>query len=480
MTVSVSGAIDALVAANQAAPARIVTAAFPFVPAELGLPHFASTYLPADTLNRVYRFLGYRSALVGGTDVHSIQVSRDGKTRAGADSLCEEFDRAYRRAFDSFRVHYDLYLRTDDEAHTRLTHAALRRLEIDANISPRPTNQLRCTQCDAAPPERLTRQPNGPAVCPWCGSDALTTEQATHLFVDLERLRATIVGDVALHSGARRWIDNILAAPLEPWCITRDNRVGMDLHRPIAGKSLYIWFESLVGYATLAQGLEDRGFPAAQAEFRHFFGKNILYHHGILWPVIARAALGIDNRSQACMRGFADSDCRWADAYRTDPALRLYTLLKVPDDGSDFRLAEAEFREFRRKIWTNKIENLLKRLALCEIEPRGPLEPDPSWQEAVDRTMMRISALADAGAVRRIAEETLRFVRYTGSLCVDRGILWSDQASQRGRAFGMRRLCLALLNLVTPGIGDGQFAPDDRTFLAGAGGRIDTAQRVGP
>jgi methionyl-tRNA synthetase len=458
MTAAAPGSvIGALAAANQAAPARIVTAAFPFVPAELGLAHFASTYLPADTLNRVYRFLGYRSALVGGTDVHSIQVSRDGKTRAGAQALCEQFDLAYRRAFETFRVDYDCYLRTDDEAHVRLTHAALRRLEAAGSIHELPIEQLRCAGCDAAPPARLTRRPEGPQACPWCGSEALNTERAQHLFVDLESQREVIVGAVALDGGPRRWIDDILSRPLEAWCITRDNRVGMELHRPIAGKSLYIWFESLVGYTTLAQMLEQRGFPSAEAEFRHFFGKNILYHHGILWPVVARAGLGIANRSQACMRGFADSDCRWAEAHWSDPALRLYTLLKVPDDGGDFRLVESEFLEFRRKIWTNKIENLLKRLALCAIDAEAPA--DPAWQAAVDETMLKLSRYAEAGEVRRIAEEILRFVRSTGGFCVERGLLWSDQPAQRGLAFAIRRFCLTLLGLVAPGIGEARISP---------------------
>jgi methionyl-tRNA synthetase len=467
-------AVSALVEANRTGPPQIVTAAFPFVPAELGLQHFASTYLPADTLNRVYKFLGYRSALGGGTDVHSsIQVSRDGRTRAGADRLCDAFDLIYRRAFESFNVAYDVYLRTDEEAHVWLTHAALGRLEADGGIHEGPGKQLRCAACNAAPPARLTHRIGQPPACPWCCSEVLRKEQVMHLFLDLERLRGAIEGALVLDGGARRWIADILAKPLVPWCVTRDNDVGIPLHRKLPGKSIYLWFESLVGYATLARALEARGFASAEAEFRHFFGKNILYHHGILWPAIGRAGLRIENRAHACLRGFAESDCGWAQRHWGDPALRLYTLLKVPDDGRDFRLVEADYLKFRSGIVNNKIRNLMQRLALRESKPEKPFEPDPEWWAATEDTITMVARFAERGEVRRIAEEILRHVRQMGSLSVRRGLFWSEAASDRRLAWGIRRFCLALLNLLAPGLRCDGETGSDQAFLAGPARRID-------
>lgn len=466
-----AGALRDLAAARRQARPRVVTAAFPFVPARLGLAHFASTYLPADTLNRAMRFLGGRSALVGATDVHSIQVSRDGRTRDGAATLCDRFDAAYRAQFAAWRIAYDAYLRTDAPAHLVTTHRALRRLEEAGHLSEGTQHQLRCRGCDARPPPRLTRPQAAIATsgaaqvptCPWCGSTAIEEEDAPHLFLALEPLRRRIAGRVAFDAGPGRWLADILARPLEPWCATRDNAVGLPLHRPMPGKSLYLWFDSLVGYATLAETLAAQGFPANEAEFAHLFGKNIVFHHGVLWPTIAEAGLGLAAPMRAGVRGFATGDTDWADALEGDPALRLYALTKVPDDGGDFRLIESEFAAFRRRIWRNKIANLMHRLALREAGPSGepslpptgssPVPIPEAWARETLATVEAIARDADALAARGIAEAVLAHLRAAGRFAVETGLLWSDGPRDRALAGLIRRQCLALLDLPAPGAG---------------------------
>lgn len=464
-----AGALRDLAAARRLARPRIVTAAFPFVPARLELAHFASTYLPADTLNRAIRFLGGRSALVGATDVHSIQVSRDGRTRDGAAALCDRADAVYRAQFAAWRIAYDAYLRTDAPAHLATTHRVLRRLEAAGHLIEGTRRQLRCRGCDARPPPRLTRPQAAPATavaahapaCPWCGSTAIEDEDAPHLFLALEPLRRRIAGRVAFAPGPGRWLADILARPLEPWCATRDNAVGLPMHRPMPGKSLYLWFESLVGYATLAEALAAQGFPTADAEFVHHFGKNIVFHHGVLWPAIAEAGLGLAAPIRAGVRGFAAGDTEWADGLEGDPALRLYALTKVPDDGSDFRLIETEFASFRRTIWRNKIGNLMQRLVLCEAGPAGapalqspgsaPAPVPEAWVRETLATATAIGRHADALAARGIAVAVLAHLRAAGRFAVESGLLWSNAPADRALAGLIRRQCLGLLEIAAPG-----------------------------
>lgn len=49
----------------------VVTSAFPFVPADLNLAHFSSTYVPADVAYRYLKCFKYNVIQVNATDVHS-------------------------------------------------------------------------------------------------------------------------------------------------------------------------------------------------------------------------------------------------------------------------------------------------------------------------------------------------------------------------------------------------------------------------
>lgn len=161
------------------------------------------------------------------TDVHSIQISRDGKTRAGAEPLCSESDGRYPAAFRKLAIDLDAYMRTDEPDHVAMTHRALARLEQSGHLQWRESFQLRCRDCGAVPPARLAQVEEGGAQCPWCRSSDLHEEQAEHLMLDLEPLRELIEDFPAMAQGPGRQVAAILAEPLKPRCVTRDHGVGM-------------------------------------------------------------------------------------------------------------------------------------------------------------------------------------------------------------------------------------------------------------
>lgn len=431
-------------------PPQLVTAAFPFVPATLGLAHFASTYLPADLLHRTTRFLGGQSALVSATDVHSIQVSTNGRTREGADKICNEYDQIYRKTFSDAAITFDAYLRTDAAEHQIMTHRALSALDDSGHLIFRPCEQLRCADCGAAPPPRLARLPAGDLKCPWCHSESVLNERADHLFLDLEALRSVIERGIKLPDGAARWVAAILREPLVPWCATRDNEVGMSLHRPMPGKSLYLWFESLVGYATLLAEVVPDARRAPLFRLRHFFGKNIIYHHAVLWPAIARGALNIENPIEGHVRGFALNDCSWAEGKLDSPALRAFTLSKVPDSGADFSLLNDEYHRFESKVWHDKFHGMLRRLALKSEPATLDLAVDDRWLESISITLDRLQLSARAGRTWEIAHEVTRFLRFAGSFCYEKDLYRGTSASDRQMAYVVHAVCQAFMQLLAP------------------------------
>ncbi|MEW7009921.1 class I tRNA ligase family protein [Lentilitoribacter sp. EG35] len=437
---------------NQAAASapQLVSAAFPFVPAQLSLIHFASTYLPADLLHRTFSFLGGRSALICATDVHSIQVSRDGRTRAGADAICKKFHSSYQSAFNAFSIQFNAYIRTDVDNHVAKTQSALLLLENSGFLLEASVPQLRCQSCKASPPKRLAQIKTRQLVCPWCGATELEWEASTHLMIDLESVRDTIVGGVHISGHMRNWVNSILSQPLAPWCATRDNEVGLPLHRDIPGKSLYLWFESLVGYATMMDHLATAGFAAKNVRLRHVIGKNIVYHHAILWPVIARCGLQIVNPLEVVVRGFALDSCEWADHQFDDPALRMFVLTKAPDSGADFRLQEQEFKVFSNKIWSNKIENFFERLSKIAKPPSGVVKLNSQWCNETIRTLDLLKNAVDQGATREITETILAYLRYCGKFAVQTGLFWSQDKHDHEAAFVVGQFAVNMLALTSP------------------------------
>ncbi len=432
-------------------PVQVVTAAFPFVPARIGLPHFASTYLPADTQARLTRLLGGRAVLVGGTDVHSITLSRDGKTRAGIEEACAQWDDEYRRAYAQWQVRFDAYLRTDDQDHKETTHEALRRLEEQGALVEAATSVLICDDCGAAPPPRMTRSADGQDCCPWCGSTTLRQQQRSHLFLDLEQFRPAIEGTLALEKAPSRWLSGVLEHSLDRWCLTRDNLVGMDLHRNYPGRSLYLWFDSLAGYVTLARRLGLGQSSEDEFEFRHVFGKNIIFHHGIIWPVILRRGFGMGARISGHVRGFVMGQADWVDDATDMAALRLFVLFKTPDTISDCTLPSAEFLQFKKRVVENKVLNLLSRLGLAA--QRGPAEPviDLRWEALVADALNDIDVAVQRGCVQAATRRIIALIRECGGYAVDRGLLWNEDPGARWQAAEMRRIILAFLGALSPG-----------------------------
>lgn len=429
---------------------QLVTAAFPFVPAVLGLEHFASTYLPADLLHRATRFLGGSSRLGSATDVHSVQVSSDGKSRAGADELCDAYDCEYRRHFTLFGVEFDVFFRTDDQRHVSLTHAALRRLDEVGHLIEGKATEWRCGGCDARPPDRLLKSSDGGVICPWCEAALLERVTSNHLLLDLEPMRPDIETGVVMALPEMRRRAEILKEPLGRWCVTRNQEVGMPMHVPRPGQSLYLWFESLVGYRSLLDACDWPEPEREAARLRHFFGKNIFYHHAILWPAIARHGLSTSNPIEALVRGFARGNCGWAAAHYEDPALRPFALLRVPDRSDDFQLDEREFTLFRKRIWHNKYMNLLHRLSLNARAPDGPLPMPRQWLDAAHGCFANMLAAATNGHSRALAHEIDSFLRFNGRYCVQHAIPWSDDPDLQRQAWVVRASCASLLLLLSP------------------------------
>lgn len=421
----------------------IVTAAFPFVPAVLGTAHAASTYVPADVTARLLRMLGRRAALASAMDVHSVQLSRDGIGRDGVEQACDAAEARYRAFFSAWGVTLDLWFRTDASDHVERTRATFARLaEANALLELERAVEL-CSGCGAAVPPRLAVA----GTCPWCGG-APATAGRPHFHLAVEPRRDAVAASSSrLPGAARGWLSGLLGAPLAPWCLTRDNRVGIGFEE--GPRSLYIWFDSLVGYLTIRARL---GADFDRAEMLQFFGKNILYHHAAIQPALL-AALGETLDWRASVRGFLGTPIELAGGgVGARDARRLYLIFKTFDAPRDFQLSEAECTAFVRERVIGRLGNLLRR---CGLQAqRGPIDAGEGRAligariAALQPVLERHAALGEPRlALLAVLDEAKRLTAEGQS---ERWLI-DDSDTARGKAAGALAL---LLTLLTP------FAPD--------------------
>lgn len=323
----------------------LLTAAFPFVPAELNVAHFASTYVPADISRRLLSALGEDVLLVSATDYHSIYASRDGKSPDAA--LCERYHRAYLALFQRMGICFDCYFTTEDPAHKERVQDTFLHLQKEGLIVRASAADQVCSGCGCFLPRRFSEE-NGEQRCRFCGGKCIETREMPHYFLKLSGTEAQLRDFAATlrQRDVRNAVLRYASDGLSDWDITRYNTLGVPVPSD-EEQSFYIWFDSLVGYRSLCA---DCGEPPRQTV--HFIGKNIVYYHSAVWQLLARRLFGPETDVQLSARGFlnlqqTDGSLLNLEALtaRCSPdVVRFYLAFKVKDNVRDYAFSEQDLR----------------------------------------------------------------------------------------------------------------------------------------
>ncbi|MDR0959386.1 MAG: methionine--tRNA ligase [Propionibacteriaceae bacterium] len=311
----------------------LAAVAWPYANGPRHIGHVSGFGVPSDVFSRYMRMAGHDVLMVSGTDEHgtAIQVQAD-KEGLTPQQTADKYHRVIAEDLTGLGLSYDLYTRTTTCNHARVVQELFRALHANGYVVPH-------TQLGAISPStgRTLADRYIEGTCPICGYEAARGDQCDncgnqldpidlinprsringetpkfveteHFFLDLPSLAEALSAWLATR---RDWRPNVmnfslqLLKDLKQRPITRDLdwgiRIPLDGWRDNPMKSIYVWFDAVIGYLSASiEWASRKGEPEAwrqwwqnpEALSYYFMGKDNITFHSVIWPGILLGANG--------------------------------------------------------------------------------------------------------------------------------------------------------------------------------------------
>ncbi|GAB2455360.1 methionine--tRNA ligase [Jatrophihabitans fulvus] len=314
---------------------HILTAvAWPYANGPRHIGHVAGFGVPSDIFSRYQRMAGNQVLMVSGTDEHGtpIQVQADNEG-VSARELADRNALVIAKDLQQLGLSYDLFTRTTTANHYAVAQEIFLGLLKNGYVFPQ-------TQLGAISPSTGRTLPDRyiEGECPICHYPSARGDQCdncgnqldpadlinprsringeTPKFVEIEQLMLDLpaFGEVLAEWLKKQdhWRPNVqrfslnLLDDLKPRSYTRDLEWGipvpLDGWRDRPEKSIYVWFDAVVGYLSASiQWAQLRGEPEAwrawwqsdDARAYYFMGKDNIVFHAEIWPAMLMGYSGI-------------------------------------------------------------------------------------------------------------------------------------------------------------------------------------------
>jgi methionyl-tRNA synthetase len=299
-----------------------VTAALIYANGPIHIGHLAGCYLPADIYVRYLRLKKQDVIFVSGTDEHGVPITikaqKEGKT---PQQVVDHYYKEIKASFEEFGISFDIYGRTSDPAHHRMSQDFFLKLYEDGKFVEEVTEQYFDEAADQFLADRYItgdcpkcQQPGAYGdQCEKCGSTLSPTEllnpkstlsgaspilkETKNWFLPLDQWQGELEKYVNSHP---EWKSNVsgqvkswLQDGLRPRAMTRDLSWGVPIPLPdTEGKVLYVWFDAPIGYVSMTSQLTpdwEKWWKAEDSRIVHFIGKDNIVFHCLIFPAMCMA-----------------------------------------------------------------------------------------------------------------------------------------------------------------------------------------------
>lgn len=407
----------------------LITAALPYANGDIHLGHLVE-YIQADIWARFQKMRGHECWFVCADDSHGtpimLRAEAEGVT---PEQLIDGMRVAHERDFAAFGVAFDQYHSTHSKENQALSEEIYAALRARGCIVERTIEQLYDPLKGMFLPDRYVRGecPSCGAAdqygdsCEACGSAYSATElknpvsalsgavpemrPSLHYFLRLageeEALRAWVTAEIADPAGGGGTVPRLqreavnklgewLEGGLRDWDVSRDPPYfGFRIPDAPDEKYFYVWLDAPIGYMASFRHLCTRrgdvafedfwrveAEKAGETELYHFIGKDILYFHGLFWPMMlansgyrrptrlfAHGFLTVNGEKMSKSRGTFITARRYLETGLRPDALRYYYACKLGDRIQDIDLNLADFAARVNSDLVHKLVNIASRCA---------------------------------------------------------------------------------------------------------------------
>jgi methionyl-tRNA synthetase len=345
--------------------------------------HLGTSYttVAADVLARYKRMKDEDVYFLTGTDEHGLKIKQKAeKENKPTMEYLDEAVNKYKDCWKKLNIDYSKFIRTTDKKHKHFVQRALKFLRFNRSISFTDNGSISftdliykknyegmyCIPCETFVP--ITEQKEG--LCPQCRSK-LTTSNEEAYFFRLSRFQKPLLDHIENNPGfikperSRNEILNFIKSGLEDVCITRTS-FDWGIKVPFDEKHvIYVWFDALLGYVSLHDGVADV----------QFMGKEIVRFHAVFFCALLMA---LDFELPKCIfghgwilpensdekmsksKGNTVSPLKLIEKYGSD-ALR-YFLMREYDFGKDGTYSEKRLINRINSDLSNDLGNLISRV----------------------------------------------------------------------------------------------------------------------
>jgi methionyl-tRNA synthetase len=319
-------------------PEHILTAvAWPYANGPRHIGHVAGFGVPSDVFARYQRMAGNNVLMVSGTDEHGtpIQVQAD-KEGVTPRELADRNALIIEKDLQNLGLSYDLFTRTTTKNHYAIAQEIFLGLLKNGYVFPHRQLGAISPSTGRTLPDRYIE-----GTCPICGFPNARGDQCdncgnqldpidlinpvskingeTPKFVEVEQMMLDLPAFAEVLSvwlkKQTHWRTNVqkfslnMLDDLKPRSYTRDLEWGipvpLDGWRDRPDKSIYVWFDAVVGYLSASIEWAARtGDPEAwrawwqdeSARHYYFMGKDNIVFHAEIWPAMLMGYSGIGSK----------------------------------------------------------------------------------------------------------------------------------------------------------------------------------------
>lgn len=355
-------------------------------------PHIGHLYstVAADILARYHRMLGEPVLFVTGTDDNA-QKNKEAAEKTGKPvaEYVREMSALWEQTWDTLQISNDVFIRTSEAEHVLAVEKFFAAAVASGDIYKGTYEGFYCVGCEAFKTESELVD----GECPLHNRVPGRVQEENYFF-RASKYREQILAHVTKHpefiepESRRNEVLNFIKDHLEDFSISRKNN-GWGIPVPDDdAHTLYVWFDALINYVTVAgYARDEKEFAKWWPADLHLVGKDLIKFHCAYWPamllsaglalpkkVFAHGFFTIDGQKISKSLGNAIDPVPLAQKYGLDP-VRWYLFREIPfgEDG-DFSLTRLEER-YNAEL-ANGIGNLVARVLGMVEQSTGGKTPD--------------------------------------------------------------------------------------------------------